>query len=185
MKLKYTKLKVKGIFTELFGREIPLHDIVLILLGALAVTIAIELVCIDIELMLYQNILLVILALDLGGGVVANFTEGTNNYYFESAERRYIFIVMHVLQPLLLSWIFAYNPFVIVFLTGYTLTCSFIITSITSPSVQKSLAATMLVVAVVLTFVTGITPLALQILLLIYALKLIFAFSVNWTHQSE
>lgn len=181
IKFQNKKIKVQGFLSELFGREITGLDLFLILYGSITLTIAAQMVCVEIELSLSKKILLAFLTLDIGGGVVANFTEGTNNYYAESLKRRYLFIAIHILQPLALSWIFADNRFVILTLAVYTLVCSFIVTGIKRKSIQKTVAATMLLIVTILTFLLDPLPQALLLILLVYSIKLILSFSVNWT----
>ena len=182
-KFQNNKIKVPSFFNELFGRETTRLDLFLILAGSITLTIATQLLSSGIELSLSKKIVLAFLTLDIGGGVVANFTEGTNNYYSESTKRGYLFIIIHILQPLILGWIFANNIFSILILTVYTLICSFIVRVIRQKNTQKSSATTMLLTAAILTFSLGFSPQALQLILLVYSIKLILSFSVNWTNQ--
>ncbi|MBL7936000.1 MAG: hypothetical protein JNM51_09375 [Bacteroidia bacterium] len=184
IKLQNSTIKVNKFFNELFGRETTRFDLLLILFGLIILTVATQKMCFGSDLSVSKKIILAFLTLDIGGGVIANFTEGTNNYYSENAKRRYLFIVIHILQPLILSWIFENNIFMILSLTVYVLISSFIITSIKQKNTQKTIAATMLLTAIILIFSLPFSQLVLQLILLIYSLKLILSFSVNWTNQS-
>lgn len=181
MEIGRRKMKVHKSLYELFGRETTSLDLLLILFGSITLTIAAQILCLGIELPLTKKVLLAFLTLDIGGGIIANFTDGTNNYYAESVKRRYLFIAIHILQPLILSWIFPNDFYSIFSLAIYALASSFII-SIKKTGNQKTLAATMLLIGVVLMFLFNFSSQALQLILLIYSVKLILAFSVNWTN---
>lgn len=182
MEIGRRKMKVHKSLYELFGRETTSLDLLLILFGSITLTIAAQILCLGIELPLTKKVLLAFLTLDIGGGIIANFTDGTNNYYAESVKRRYLFIAIHILQPLILSWIFPDDFYSIFSLTIYALASSFIITSIKKTRNQKTIAATMLLIGVVLMFLFNFSSQALQLILLIYSVKLILAFSVNWAN---
>lgn len=175
-------MKVHKSLYELFGRETTRFDLLLILFGSITLTIAIQILCFGIELSITKKILLAFLTLDIGGGIIANFTEGTNNYYAESVKRRYLFIAIHILQPLILSWIFPNDLYSILALTLYDLIGSFIVTSIKITGKQKTTSVTILLISFVLIFLFNFSNEALQLILLIYSVKLILAFSVNWTN---
>lgn len=177
------KIQVHKSLHELFGRETNRLDLFAILLGSITLTIAVQLLCLDGELSLIKKIILAFLTLDIGGGIIANFTEGTNNYYSESVRKRYLFIAIHILQPLILSWVFPNNILTILTLTSFTLISSFIITSIERTNTQKTIGATMVLIGMILIFLFSFSTQLLQLILLIYVVKLILAFSVNWTHS--
>lgn len=182
MEIVRKKLKVHKLLYDLFGRETSRLDLFLILVGSICLTIATQIFCFGSELSLVKKILIAFVTLDIGGGIIANFTEGTNNYYSEDLKRRYLFIGVHILHPLILSWIFLNNILAILMLTVYTLISSSIVTSTKQKNTQKILAATMLLIGVILTFLFSFSPPVLQLILLVYSIKLILSFSVNWTN---
>lgn len=177
------KISVHRSLHDLFGRETTVIDLLIILIGSIFLTIAVYFLCLGIELSLIKKILLTFLALDIGGGVIANFSEGTNNYYQESLNRRYIFIAIHFLQPLILSWIFEDYFLKISSLTIYTLLSSSIITYINERTTQKTIASFLLLIGIILLHLFIDSPQVLQLILLIYLIKLLLSFSVNWTNQ--
>ncbi len=183
MEISDRKIKVHKSLHDLFGRETTRLDLIVILLGAIALTIATQILCLDTELSLTKKIVLAFLTLDIGGGVIANFTEGTNNYYSENIKRRYLFVLLHILQPLILMWIFPENIIVISAITFYTLISSLIVTTIKEKTTQRIIAATFLVIGILLTYLFQFSDQALQLIIMMYLIKLILAFSVNWTNS--
>lgn len=178
-------MKVHKSLHELFGRETTKFDLILILIGSITLTVVTQLMNFGADLSLIKKIILAFLTLDIGGGVIANFTDGTNNFYAESLKKRYAFIVVHVLQPAVLSWIFPNNGISIFTFTLFTLMCAVIVTSIKQYATQKVVAATTLLLGVMLTFLLNFSSETLHLILLIYSIKLILAFSVNWTTSNK
>jgi diacylglycerol kinase len=62
---------------------------------------------------------------------------------------------------------------------------AFIITSIKQNTTQKAVAATLTLIGVILAFSLCFSTTALHLILLIYSIKLILAFSVNWTTSNK
>lgn len=182
MKIKNNNIKVHSFLVELFGRETTRLDLLLILFGSIILTITTQKMSLGSDFSLSKKIVLALLTLDIGGGAIANFTEGTNKYYSENIKRKHLFIIIHILQPLILSWVFDKDFLIILIQTVYVLISSFIVTSINQKKSQKIIAATMLLISVILTFSFTFSIPALQLILLIYSIKLILAFSVNWTN---
>lgn len=183
MEISDRKIKVHKSLHDLFGRETTRLDLIAILLGAIALSILTQMLCHDSELSLTKKIVLAFLTLDIGGGVIANFTEGTNNYYSENIKRRYLFVLLHILQPLILMWIFPENIKVISAITFYTLISSLIVTTIKDITTQRITAATFLVIGILLIYLFQFSDQALQLIFMMYLIKLILAFSVNWTNS--
>jgi hypothetical protein len=133
------------------------------------------------EISTFKLILLTILALDIAGGVIANFTKGTNNYYSESLRKRYLFIFFHLLQPSILIWIFPNELQAILGISIYTLISSIIVLNVKKQYNQKIIAITLLLLCLILSTLLNYSDLLTQLLMQLFSLKLILAFSVNWT----
>jgi hypothetical protein len=127
-----------------------------------------------------KKIILTILALDIGGGVVANFTTGTNKYYFDSLSKRYFFIFFHLLQPLILIWIYPSDSLSIMVISLYTLISSIIVLNLKDQYTQRIVAVTLSILCVILTQLLIYSDHLLQIAIFLFSIKLILAFSVNW-----
>jgi len=183
MELINRKIKVHKSLHELFGQETTWFDLFAILLGSILLTIVTQILCIESELTTAKKIVLAVLTLDIGGGVIANFTEGTNNYYSENIKIRYLFILTHFLQPLVLLWIFTENLFFILIITLFTLISSMIVTVIKDYGIQRIAAISFLLIGVLISFLLPFSNQVLQLILIVYSIKLILAFSVNWNSR--
>lgn len=185
MELERRKLKVHKSLQELFGQETTKLDLFLILFGSIALTVTTQIIDSGNDISFIKKVTLAFITLDIGGGVIANFTEGTNNYYAENIKKRYLFIVIHIMQPLILNWIFLNNSFSILTITFFTLISAFIVTSIKQNTTQKAVAATLTLIGVILAFSLYFSTTALHLILLFYLIKLILAFSVNWSTSNK
>jgi len=130
-----------------------------------------------------HTIACILLAMDLGGGVIANFTMGTNNYYRESQKRCYIFILFHVLQPLILFWMFPSECCGIAWICAFVLACTSFIVRLRELNFQASVAAMLLTISLILISWLKLADSLLQLMLTFYAIKLVLAFGVNWHYR--
>lgn len=131
------------------------------------------------SLEVYRVLVIVLLTLDISGGVIANFTLSTNNYYAKRPKARLVFIALHV-QPLILA-IVAGNYFLpCIFVWCYTVISSLIINSMVKHPLQKFVGGffTMSGLFALLLFFNSV-PKFLFILLVFYLIKVVFSFSVD------
>jgi hypothetical protein len=175
------KIKVHRFFRELFGRETTSFDLLAILIGSVSLAGIILFFKWNADFSVIKKTVLTILALDIGGGVVANFTSGTNNYYAESLSKRYIFILFHLAQPSLVIWIFPSELVAILGVMLFTLACSIIVLGLNSPQNQRIIAVTLLLLTMILSALLNYTDPLAQLIMQFFSIKLILAFSVNWT----
>ena len=133
------------------------------------------------DITIIKKIILTILALDIGGGVVANFTTGTNNYYSESFRKRYLFVLFHLLQPSILIWIFPSELIAILGVSLFTLTSSIIVLNIKKQYNQRIVAITLLFFSLILSTLLNYSDPLTKMIMQLFSVKLILAFSVNWT----
>ena len=184
-KMKDRKIKVHKLLYELFGRESTWPDILAIFAGSFSLAIMALSTIWEVDLSVIKKIVLAFLAFDIGGGVVANFTTGTNNYYGESSKKRSFFVLLHVLQPLLLIWIFPNDLYFISIISAFTLLSSLCIINITDTSFQRVSAASLLVIGILMVQLLNFSNQFVQLILLFYSIKLILAFSVNWENSHK
>ena len=175
------KIKVHRFFRELFGRETTSFDLLAILIGSVSLAGIILFFKWNADFSVIKKTVLTILALDIGGGVVANFTSGTNNYYAESLSKRYIFILFHLAQPSLLIWIFPSELVAILGVMLFSLACSIIVLRLNSPKNQRIIAVTLLLLTMILSALLNYTDPMAQLIMQFFSIKLILAFGVNWT----
>ncbi|WP_224994901.1 hypothetical protein [Cesiribacter sp. SM1] len=130
----------------------------------------------------WQVFLLGFLTLDLAGGVVANFTEGTNLFYKNSPGKRYFFIAIHVLQPPLLYFTFSdpANMLPLLMITIYAVIAMLIINRIREYYKQRIMGAFLLVMGLSIVFIAPFSQPLLLHLVFLYLIKLLLAFAVRW-----
>jgi hypothetical protein len=179
------KIKVHKSLHDLFGRETTLTDLFAVFLGSVSLTFLTLTFIWEVDLTFAKKVVLTLLALDIGGGVVANFTEGTNNLYAESSKRRNLFVLIHVLQPMLLAWIYKSNVIAIFIITGFALISTFCVINIKENNIQRVIAATLLLIGILLIQLLNFSDQLLQVILIVYSVKLILSFAVNWTSLKQ
>jgi hypothetical protein len=123
--------------------------------------------------------LVALLGADIGGGVVANFTRGTSEYYAESPPRRFVFVGLHVLQPLGFAWIFPRASAWIACVCGGVLLATLAVNAVREYERQRTLAATLAIALLGVIALASIDNAALSFLVTLYALKLVLAFAVR------
>lgn len=175
------KIQVHKFLGEVFGRETTTFDLLAIIISSVSFAVLTLFVKWNADITIIKKIILTILALDIGGGVVANFTTGTNNYYAESLRKRYLFVLFHLLQPSILIWIFPSELIAILGVSLFTLTSSIIVLNIKKQYNQRIVAITLLLLSLILSTLLSYTDPLSQIIMHFFSLKLILAFSVNWT----
>lgn len=180
MKMQNKKIKVHKVLGEFFGRETTRFDLLAIVISAVSFAGMTLLLIWSLDFSVLKKIVLTILALDIGGGVVANFTIGTNNYYAESLRKRYLFIFFHLLQPSILIWIFPNELLSIVIATLFILTSSILVLGVKKQYHQRIVAITLLLLYLILSTSLNYTDTLTQITMQLFSIKLILAFSVNW-----
>ena len=180
MKILYKTIRVSRFLQELHGRQARIIDLIVTYLSAVIGTIVSVYLAQEIALTVFKSVLLALVAFDISGGVVANFTAGTQNYYWENPKRRYKFILLHLLHPVLLIWIFTDDLFYIFFISGFTLLAIALINRIKNSSTQKLTASFFSFIGVTLSFVISVNDAVLQLLIILFIIKLIIAFSVKW-----
>jgi hypothetical protein len=174
------KIQVHKFLSEVFGRETTMFDLLAIIICSISFAVLTLFVKWNADITITKKIILTILALDIGGGVVANFTTGTNNYYAESLRKRYLFVLFHLLQPSILIWIFPSDLIAILGVSLFTLTSSIIVLNIKKHYNQRIVAITLLLLSSILLTLLPYTERLTQMMMQFFSLKLIFSFSVNW-----
>jgi len=179
------KVRVHGFFHELFGRETSTVDLLAIIVSSFSfagLTLSLKW---NADISIIKLVILTILALDIAGGVVANFTTGTNNYYAESLRKRYLFVLFHLLQPSILIWIFPNEFLAILGITMFTLASSIIVLNIKKHNNQRVIAVTLLLLCLILSILLNYTDSFVQTIMHLFSIKLILAFGVNWASSDN
>jgi membrane glycosyltransferase len=181
----YLKFKVHRLFHELFGRETTTFDLLAIVISSFSFAGLTLILKWNANISIIKIIMLTVLSLDIAGGVVANFTTGTNNYYAESLRKRYLFVLFHLLQPSILIWIFPSELIAILGVSLFTLTSSIIVLNIKKQYNQRIVAISLLLLSLILSTLLPYTDPLTQIIMHFFSLKLILAFSVNWASSDQ
>jgi hypothetical protein len=185
MKMQDKKIQVHKFLVELFGRATTVFDLLAVTISSISFAGLVLLLKWNADISYFKLFILTILALDIAGGVVANFTNGTNSYYSESLRKRYFFVFFHLLQPSILIWIFPSELVPISGVSLFTLTSSIVILNIKKQYNQRIIAVMLLLfslfLSTVLNFFDPLTELVMQL----FSIKLILAFSVNWASNDK
>lgn len=180
MKAFDKKVVIPSYLNELHGKQASVFDLLVNYTTAIISTIIILYLAWDLSLATHKLVILAVLAMDLAGGVVSNFTEGTNNYYVEKPKMRYVFIAFHVVQPLVLIWLFPNDLVGIAVVSTYTLIAMTVINSIKEYLRQRVYGAFLMVIGISISFlVTAMQPIV-HLMLILFVVKLIVAFAVRW-----
>jgi hypothetical protein len=179
------KIQVHKFLGEVFGHETTTFDFLAIVISSISFAGLTLLLKWDADLSILKKIILTVLALDIGGGVVANFTTGTNNYYAESLRKRYFFVLFHLLQPSILIWIFPSELLVILGVSLFTLTSSIIVLNVKKQYNQRIVAITLLLLCLILSTLLNYTDTLSQMIMQLFSIKLILAFSVSWASSDQ
>lgn len=172
-------LKIPKFLHELHGEEASLLSVLLVYATGIAFALFCIVMCRPV-VQGYQTWILALMALDIGGGVVSNFSPGTSAYYAKRPTRRWIFIAVHIIHPLLLWVIFSHMHGILV-VGAAILVFTAIVNAVSGIPNQRMIAACLFVTTLVLInlLVTGLLPL---LFLSVFALKLIIGFGVRWNH---
>ena len=184
-KLHSNKIQVNKFLCELLGRETTTFDLLAIIISSVSFAGLTLLVKWNADITVIKKIILTILTLDIAGGVVANFTAGTNKYYTESLRKRYLFVLFHLLQPSILIWIFPSELLAILGVSLFTLISSIIVLSIKKHYNQRIIAITLLLLSQILSTLLNYNGPLTKMLMQLFSIKLILAFSVNWATKDK
>ncbi len=172
----HAKVRIPKFLHELHGEEASALSLILVYSAGLLLGITIFLLTPDLQ-PAWHRWLLTVLAMDIGGGVVANMTPGTSDYYAKRPKIRWIFILMHVIHPALI-WLVFPGVVAIPVVGAATLVFTAIVNSIREPASQRTYGALFMVIilATLLLLKTESIP---TILLTLFSFKLIIGFAVR------
>lgn len=176
-----TSVRIPKFLHELFGTHQQRTELILILLFTVTATLAAAWSTAPywLELKWYQTLVLWLLFLDISGGVVANLSTGTNNYYNEHPKVRWVFIAIHI-QPLILAAVLQSSMFIAVAVWLYTIVSASLINSLRKNVYHRLLAGILYATAIIGYVLSGISlPLPISLIYLLYAMKVIYCFAVN------
>jgi hypothetical protein len=127
----------------------------------------------------WKRVLAAILAADLAGGVVANFTAGTDEYYAARPRTRVIFIALHVVQPALLWLCYRGAVWEWGAVAGFTLVSAAAVNAVRGRAIAEPVAALLVVTGVGASVALGLLPVQAAWFTPIFLMKLVLAFAVR------
>lgn len=162
------------------GRSPTRTDLLLVHVSGLGFATAL-LLAFGSRLSLLQALVLFELAWDMTGGIVANATRSTNDFYqSQPGWVRVVFVTIHFVQPLLVIWIFPQaNPFSLAGLYFFMLLSALAVLYFKTPTIQKPLAMALLAAGFLLSGLLPIGEVVLAWFAPLYLTKLIYSFSVD------
>ncbi|KLU58749.1 hypothetical protein CEB3_c47660 [Peptococcaceae bacterium CEB3] len=181
------KIRVPKSLKELFGEEQTPMELLITVIFSIGTLAIISVVTRDYwqSLKWYQSLVLLLLYIDISGGVVANLSAGTNQYYVDKPRMRWIFIAIHI-QPLLLSWVLRSSITIALLVWGYTMLSTFLVNIFQGKAFQRTLAAALFGVAISFFFLMDFgLPSVISIIYIFYMFKLIYGFGVNHQFVSD
>src|SRR5690625_2772914 len=172
-------IKVPKLFRELFGERTTKAELTIVLLTCLMLSTLLLGYNYDEwgGLVIWKSELILMLTLDITGGVIANLTEGTNRYYREKKKMRIIFLIIHI-QPLLVGWLLGKFHGGLAVWAG-TILFTVIIQRLKGGILRSAGMAAAAVGILLLITISGMSFL-LNALLALYMVKLMFSFAVDY-----
>ena len=177
--MKDIDINIPKLFHELHGEKTKLSNIIITYSSGIIVSIITIIINLNLNLPLWKYILLFIIFIDITGGVVANLSSSTNQYYKDRNKLRIIFLLLHIIQPALMLLVFPKNYQYLLFIYLFTLGSSFILFKIKSSELQQNIAALFLVVGITISFLIKLNIFTLYLFGILYMIKLILGFSVK------
>ncbi|MCR6107407.1 hypothetical protein HXA34_13960 [Salipaludibacillus agaradhaerens] len=179
------KVNIPKFFHELFGTEQKKSDLAIVIFFTVLSGIIVSVVTKDFLMALtwYQNIVLFLLYIDIAGGVIANFTFGTDTYYQTRPLGRWVFIAIHI-QPVLCAWVLGGSMALAFSVWGYTIASAIAINLLRRMSFQKALAGALLTLGLIgIVLISERIENILLIIYMMFMIKVIYSFAV--AHHSE
>ncbi|WP_342389200.1 hypothetical protein [Salinicoccus bachuensis] len=172
-------LQIPKILHELFGRRTTKAELTIVLASCLILSSFLLFYTYNewSGLTVWKTALLIILTVDITGGVTANVTKGTNAYYQTSHTARLVFLGVHI-QPLILGWLFG-NLLLSTAVWLFAIASAWIITHIGGRGIQRTAGMASALTGVGALILLADTHLILNALLALYILKLVFSFAVD------
>jgi hypothetical protein len=164
---------------ELHGKRTSLFSLILVYFSALTISLIITYYTLPKDFPIWKTILFVIAIMDIAGGVIANFTNSTNQYYQDKSNLRIPFISLHVIHPILFIILFPTESTLFIFMGVYTLLSCFILNMIRVRETQRLIAVLLTTVGITIIFAIPCAINFLRLLPILFFLKLILGFSVK------
>jgi hypothetical protein len=177
------EITIPRAFWELHGERSTAFDLALvygtaIAFGILALLFAQSRVTV---LPWWKSVILFLVAADASGGIVANFSSGTDRYYTARPGHRWAFIFLHFIEPALLYLLFDGRLAYWTFLYVYTVAAASLVNVIRDRGRQEVTAAALVALGILILLPLSLDAPFLAWFAPIDMIKLICAFAVRRT----
>lgn len=156
------------------------YQLDLVLTYTLAFILLIFNVAFSLSLPFWKIILIGILSVDIGGGVVSNFTKGTINYYREDKLSPHFFVWFHTLQAVALTIVYWESNWAVVAISLLAMLFSSFTVTLWQSKFQTQVSVFLFAILVLVMSALGEMPKQLYLLLFFMSFKLMVGFAGHW-----
>ncbi len=168
---------------ETHGSSTTLFDVIITYSGGLLAIISIYVLYLGnyLDISIWKLILLLIISGDIGAGVIANFTKGTNSYYSGEvkSKSRLVFILFHFLHPAIFLYILNCLSIKKIGLVLFVIVSTLVINAIKNKEKQKVIASFCTLLGIGTVLIIGISNPLLLWFFPLYMIKLFIGFGIR------
>ena len=168
---------------DIHGSSTTLFDMIITYSGGVIAMISVYFLSIQnsLEIPMWKLSLLLIISADIGAGVIANFTKGTNSYYGgeNKNKSRLVFILSHFLHPAIFLYTLDLFSYKTVFLVVFVILSTLIINSIKNKEKQRVIESICLLLGLSSILMVEIENPFLLWFFPLYMIKLFIAFGIR------
>lgn len=177
-----TTLRMPRALHDVFGTQQSPVTLALVVLAMPLAVIAVLPALTEVEW--WRALLAALLVADLAAGAVANLTRGTSDHYAASAQRRMVFLIVHLHLPLIaLALGLPLIPALIAW--ALTIAAASVVVTLQHRDVHKPAAGLGVVVVLAATAINPDTTVTLLFLAALFAIKVVLAFGVDHFGESD
>ncbi len=174
-----TEIKIPKALQELHGERARISTLILTYLSAFLCAGLAAWQLLQANIPLWRAALGALIFLDIGGGVVANLSNATNQYYQQHSKMRLPFLALHIIHPAVMAALFpsALPYFICVMI--FTLAAAFGVNAVRDSELQQNLAALLVSAGCGLAFLFQVPVNVLYLFAPLFMVKLILGFAVR------
>jgi hypothetical protein len=177
--MKYKEIIIPKILHELHGEKTRISTLSMVYLAGLIAAGVVVYQVIPSALPIWKVILVGLLFLDIAGGVVANLSTSTNQYYQGKTGLRLGFTLLHILHPALFIVVLPEAWPYFMFVGIFTLASVRLVNAFNDIEFQQNLAALLVVVGIAVSFTFDVPLVIFYSFAPLFMIKLILGFAVR------
>jgi len=175
-----TTIKIPRFLQDLHGKETSLFSLIAIYLMGLIVAFVVDFQMMSVvDLSTWKIIVVFVLAFDIGGGVIANYTDSTRKYYEENKRKHTIFIFLHILHGTFFALIFMDQWVLFSFMSIYAVLSCLLLASVRNKENNRIFSALLFTIGILIIFLIPCPIEVLRVIPILFFTKLILAFSTQ------